>query len=82
MTATADSPKPSVVSDATVTMLGGSAVFVNKKTVVRAAEGSVFAFYVSTRAVASIVVSSGSVTAAAPGGAETALIPAVPFLLK
>ncbi|MCR4296623.1 MAG: hypothetical protein NUW21_13915, partial [Elusimicrobia bacterium] len=59
--ATSESPKPPVMSDSTVTMIYGTAEFRNGKTVVTASEGSSFKFTVSTRAVSSIEVSSGTV---------------------
>lgn len=77
--ATAESPKPPVVSDTTVTMVSGTAEFVNGKTRVSAAEGSSFKFSVSTRAVSSIEVSSGSVTVTLSTGAPVALAPGAPY---
>jgi hypothetical protein len=58
--ASADTPKPSVMSDTKVTMVYGTAEFVNGKTRVTATEGSVFTFTISTRAVPSIEVPAGS----------------------
>ena len=78
---TADSPKPPVMSDSTVTMLYGTADFVNGKTRVTAGEGSSFKFFVSTRSAASIEVSSGSVTVALSSGAPISLTPGTPYLL-
>ncbi|MDD5303549.1 MAG: hypothetical protein PHS14_10625, partial [Elusimicrobia bacterium] len=54
--ATAESPKPPVMSDTEVTMIYGTAEFINGKTRVTAAEGAAFKFSVSTRAVSSIEV--------------------------
>lgn len=79
--ATSDSPKPPVMSDTTVTMTFGSAEFRNGKTRVTASEGSSFKFTVSTRAVAAIDVSSGSVTVSLSSGAPVALTPGVPYNL-
>jgi len=81
VTATADSPKPPVLSDTTVTMVYGSAQFRNGKTVVSASEGSSFKFTVSTRAVAEIEVSTGVVTVALSSGAPVALTPGAPYRL-
>jgi hypothetical protein len=79
--ASADTPKPPVVSDTKVTMVYGTAEFVNGKTRVTATEGSVFTFTVSTRAIPSIEVSSGSVTVMLSTGAATALTPGQPYFL-
>lgn len=79
--ATAESPKPPVVSDTAVTMVVGSAEFRNGKTTVAAAEGSAFRFSVSTRAVASIEVSSGSVFVTLSTGVPVTLAPGVPYFL-
>ncbi|MBI2385639.1 MAG: hypothetical protein HYV14_06460 [Elusimicrobia bacterium] len=77
--ATSESPKPPVLSDATVTMVYGAAEFRHGKTRVTAAEGSSFKFTVSTRAVSSIEVSSGSVTVLLSTGAPVALVPGTPY---
>ena len=79
--ASADTPKPPVVSDTTVTMIYGAAEFVNGKTRVNAAEGSVFTFSVSTRAIPSIEVSTGSVTVMLSTGAPSAVAPGALYLL-
>ncbi len=79
--ATAESPKPPVVSDTKVTIVYGSAEFVNGKTRVAAAEGAAFKFSVSTRAIASIEVSSGSVTVTLSTGTPVRLAPGAPYLL-
>jgi len=84
--ASAETPKPPVVSATKVTMVYGTAEFVNGKTRVTAAEGSVFTFNVSTRAIPSIEVSSGSVTvllsAGEPNaGAPSEVPPGAPYLL-
>ena len=77
----AGTPKAPVMADSTVTMLDGTAEFVNGKTRVAAAEGSSFKFFVSTRAVASIEVSSGTVTVSVASGAPVALAPGAPYYL-
>ncbi len=79
--ATADTPQPPVMSDTTVTMVYGSAQLRNGKTIVSASEGSSFKFTVSTRAVAEIEVSSGTVTVALSTGAPVALTPGAPYRL-
>ncbi len=79
--ATAQSPKPPIISDSTVTMIYGTAELRNGKTRVTAAEGSSFKFYVSTRAVSSIEVSSGSVMVALSTGAPVTLTPGAPYFL-
>ncbi len=79
--ATADSPKPPVVSDTAVTIVEGTAEFINGKTRVSATAGSSFKFSVSTRAVASIEVSSGSVTVTLSTGAPLALSVGTPYSL-
>jgi hypothetical protein len=79
--ASADTPKPPVVSDTKVTMVYGTAEFVNGKTRVTASEGSVFTFAISTRAIPSIEVSSGSVTVMLSTGAPSAVAPGAPYFL-
>ena len=79
--ATAESPKPPVMSDSTVTMLQGTAEFRNGKTGVAAVEGASFKFTVSTRAVSSIEVSTGSVFVTLSTGAPVTLAPGVPYSL-
>lgn len=79
--ADAQSPKPPVMSDATVTILAGTAEFRNGKTRVAAAEGASFKFTVSTRAVSSIEVSTGSVVVQLSTGAPVALVPGTPYYL-
>ena len=59
-TATSSTPQPPVISDSTVTIVAGTAEFRNGKTRVTAGEGAAFKFSVSTRAVSSIEVSSGT----------------------
>ena len=75
------SPKPPVMSDTTVTMVSGAAEFRNGKTKVSAAEGSSFKFSVSTRAVSSIEVSSGSVVVTLSTGTVVPLAPGAPYYL-
>lgn len=79
--ATSESPKPPVMSDATVTMLQGTAEFRHGKTRVAAAEGASFKFTVSTRAVSVIEVSTGSVFVTLSTGTPVTLVPGVPFAL-
>lgn len=79
--ATADGPKPPVMSDAEVRMVYGKADFVNGTTRVTAEEGSVFAFSVSTGAVPSIAVTTGTVSVWLSTVAPTAVPPGAPFLL-
>lgn len=79
--ATAASPKPPVISDTSVTVVEGAAEFVNGRTRVAAAEGAAFRFSVSTRAIASIEVSSGSVTVMLSTGAPVTLAPGTPYFL-
>jgi hypothetical protein len=78
---TSQSPKAPVVNDAVVTMVYGSAAFVNGNTLVRAQEGSSFKFTVSTRAAAAIEVSSGTVTVTPYRGTEALVPPGVPYAL-
>lgn len=77
--ANAESAKPPVLSDAMVTMVEGTAEFRHGKTVVTASEGSSFKFTVSTRAVSSIEVSSGTVLVQLSTGAPVALVPGAPY---
>lgn len=79
--ATTESPKPPVMSDTIVTMVYGTAEFVNGKTRIAATEGAVFNFSVSTRAVASIEVSSGAVFVTFSTGTPVSLAPGAPFFL-
>jgi len=81
VTTTSDSPKPPVMSDTTVTMTYGSAEFRNGKAKVAASEGSSFKFTVSTRAIAAIEVSSGSVTVSLSSGVPVALTPGATYNL-
>jgi hypothetical protein len=79
--AASDSPKPSVVNETEVRMVYGKAEFMNGKTKVSADEGSVFTFRVSTRAIPSIELSTGSVTIQLSSGAPVALVPGAPYYL-
>ena len=79
--ATAATPQPPVISDSAVTIIAGTAELRNGKTKVSAAEGTSFKFSVSTRAVASIEVSSGSVTVQPARGAPVAFGPGTTFSL-
>lgn len=78
---TSETPKPPVMSDTEVTMVYGTAEFVNGKTRVTAAEGSSFKFFTSTRAISSIEVSTGSVTVTLSTGAAVTLTPGTPYFL-
>lgn len=79
--ASSESPKPPVLSDATVTMVQGTAEFRHGKTTVAAAEGAAFKFTVSTRAVSMIEVSTGSVFVTLSTGTPVTLVPGVPYAL-
>lgn len=79
--ATAESPKPPVLSDTTVTMVYGTAEFRQGKTAIAAAEGAEFKFTVSTRAISSIEVSSGTVSVTLSTGTSLTLAPGVPYAL-
>lgn len=78
--ATADSPKPPVVSDTLVRMVSGTAELVIGRARVTAGEGASFSFTVSTRAVPSIDVSSGPVSVSLSTGAPIALAPGAYYL--
>ncbi len=79
--AATDTPKPPVVSNTMVTIVSGSAEFVNGKTRIAAAEGTSFQFTVSTRAISSIEVSSGAVIVSLSTGAPITLAPGEPYSL-
>ena len=80
LTVAPSQPALPVVSDSTVDVLDGRVEFVNREATVRAEAGSSFRFSVSTgsikNAVASIAVSSGSVSVSPSSGA--ALSPVSP----
>lgn len=76
----ADTPKPPVPSDSEVTMVSGSADFVNGKSRISATEGAAFRFVVSTGTM-SIDVSAGSVSVSVSSGAPVSVTPGTPFLL-
>ena len=77
-----DVPRPPVPSDSEVAILTGEAEFTNGKTTVRASEGTTFRFTVSTRAVSSIEVSSGSVSVLISSSAvPTTVLPGAPYFL-
>ena len=78
--ASADTPKPPVPSDSEVTIVNGSADFINGKSKISAAEGSVFRFVVSTTAT-SIDVSAGMVSVSVSSGPTEMITPGSPFLL-
>jgi len=81
VTQSSETPKPPVMSDTVVTVLAGSAEFVNGKTKVTAAEGSSFKFSISTRAVSAIEVSSGAVSATNKAGTRMWIEPGATFFL-
>ena len=81
VTATADSPKPPVVNDTTVTMVSGSAEFLNGKSHLAATEGACFKYTLSTRTLSSIEVSSGVVIVSLSTGAPVTLVPGAPYFL-
>ena len=72
--ATSATPVPPVPSDAEVTMRYGSAEFRRAQSRVRAEEGSAFRFTISTRAVASLAVTSGVVTVVPSTGAAAVTV--------
>ena len=75
-------PKPPVPSDSEISILTGEAEFTNGKTTVRALEGTTFRFAVSTRAVASIEVSTGSVSVfLSSAAAATTVLPGAQYQL-
>lgn len=76
-----DGPKPPVMSDSSVKMVFGRAEFLNGTTRVAAEEGSAFTFTVSTRALASISVTSGVVTVATSSGPAAAVAPGTSVVL-
>lgn len=77
-----DTPKPPVPSDANVTVLTGEAEFINGKATLRAVAGTAFRYSVSTRAVSSIDVSSGSVSVFLSSTAvPVSVLPGAPYLL-
>jgi len=82
VTVSPDVPKPPVPSDSEVTILSGEAEFTNGQTTVRALAGTTFRFAVSTRAVASIEVSSGSVSVLVSSSAvPTTVLAGAPYQL-
>ena len=77
-------PPVPIVSDSSVEVLSGRVEFVNRRAVVRAAEGASFRFEVSTAPVRvpSITVSAGSVPVALSStAAPSPLTPGVPYFL-
>ena len=77
-------PAVPIVSDSSVEVLSGRVEFVNRRAVVRAAEGSSFRFELSTAPVRvpAIIVTAGSVTVALSStAAPTPLTPGVPYFL-
>ena len=79
--ATSTTPQPPVISDSVVTIVAGTAEFRNGKTRVSAGEGSSFKFAFSTRSVASIEVSSGTVVVFPAAGPPAPLGPGATFSL-
>lgn len=84
VTVSAGAPPIPIVSDSEVTVSGGPAEFVNRRTVVRAEPGATFTFLVSSDSVhaASLVVSSGSVSVSVASAAPVALAAGAPFVLE
>jgi|CXWL01.1.fsa_nt_gi hypothetical protein len=74
----ADTPKPPVPSDSEVTIVNGSADFINRNVKISAAEGSVFRFVVSTTAT-SIDVSAGMVSISVSSAAPVMIQPGAPY---
>jgi hypothetical protein len=74
----ADTPKPPVPSDSEVTIVNGSADFINGKSRISAAEGSTFRFTVSTGAM-SIDVSAGMVSISVSSSAPVMIQPGAPY---
>jgi len=75
-------PKPPVASDSQISILDGQADFTNGAATVSAAGGTSFKFSVSSRAAASIEVSSGSVEVRlSSSSAPTIVAPGTPYLL-
>ena len=64
VTVSSGTPAIPIVSDSAVDVIGGEAQFVNGKSVVTASAGTTFTYLVSSSAVSSIVLSSGSMTVA------------------
>lgn len=78
-----DVPKPPVVSDSEVTVLSGTAEFVNKKSFISAPAGSAFRFTTSTAPYATLVVTAGSLEVRASSAAVPVSVPAgSSFLLQ
>ena len=83
VTVSRGTPAIPIVSDSSVEVLSGRVEFVNRRAVVRAAEGSSFRFSVSSddAHVASIIISSGEVSVALSStSAPTTLAPGQVFL--
>ena len=77
-------PALPIVSDSSVDVIDGRVEFVNRRAVVRAAEGASFRFELSTASVPvpTVIVSSGSVTVALSSTAvQSPLTPGVPYFL-
>ncbi|MFI5350561.1 MAG: hypothetical protein ACHQ2Z_13525 [Elusimicrobiota bacterium] len=84
VTVTSGAPEIPIVSDSSVEVLSGRVEFVNRRAVVRAAEGSSFRFEVSTASVRvpAIIVAAGSVTVALSStAAPSPLTPGVTYYL-
>lgn len=82
VTVSPDVPKPPVPSDSEVSILTGEAEFTHGKTTLRAGAGTSFRFSVSTRAVSSLEVSSGSVSVfLSSAAAATTVVPGAPYQL-
>jgi len=76
-------PKPPVASDSQVSVLDGQADFTNGATTLSASAGTSFKFSVSSRAAASIEVSTGSVEVrlSSSSSAPTTVTPGTPYFL-
>jgi hypothetical protein len=80
---TPDVPKPPVVSDTEVTVLSGTAEFVNKKNLVSAPAGAAFRFTASTAPYTTLSVTAGSVEVRLSSAATPVSVPAgSSFLLQ
>ncbi len=78
-----DTPQSPIVSDSNISVLSGRVEFVNRGTVVAAAEGAEFRFEVSTGSVRipTVTVSSGALTVSVSSGPTTTVRPGAPYPL-
>lgn len=82
LTISPDAPQPPVPSDSEVSVLTGEAEFTHGQATLKASAGAAFRFMVSTGAVASLEVSSGSVTVLiSSAAAPAAVLPGAPYFL-